>query len=90
MVGSLSNVQKKIEQWKSHLLCYEVQLLDPEYLAKCVGFTNLMMAWLVRLVDPKGKHPHQKISCVPTSSLSQSIILLLMILVRVAQIPITE
>ena len=67
------NVQKKIEQWKSHLLCYEVQLLDPEYLAKCVGFTNLMMAWLVRLVDPKGKHPHQKISCVLGSSLSQSI-----------------
>ncbi|GAA5952757.1 hypothetical protein JCM3765_002266 [Sporobolomyces pararoseus] len=57
----IDRYKKKIEQWKSHLLCYEVQLLDPEYLAKCIGYTNLMMAWLVRLVDPKGKHPHTKI-----------------------------
>ncbi|GAA5886450.1 hypothetical protein JCM16303_001413 [Sporobolomyces ruberrimus] len=58
---AIDRFKKKMEQWKSHLLCYEVQLLDPEYLAKCIGYTNLMMAWLVRLVDPKGKHPHQKI-----------------------------
>ncbi|GAA6010598.1 hypothetical protein JCM11491_002989 [Sporobolomyces phaffii] len=58
---AIDRYKKKIEQWKSHLLCYEVQLLDPEYLAKCIGYTNLMMSWLVRLVDPKGKHPHQKI-----------------------------
>ncbi|GAA5912608.1 ubiquitin conjugation factor core domain-containing protein [Sporobolomyces salmoneus] len=58
---AIDRYKKKIEQWKSHLLCYEVQLLDPEYLAKCIGYMNLMMAWLVRLVDPKGKHPHQKI-----------------------------
>ncbi|GAA6060451.1 hypothetical protein JCM10212_000044 [Sporobolomyces blumeae] len=61
-VKAIDRYKKKIEQWKSHLLAYEVQLLDPEYLAKCVGFSNLVMAWLVRLVDPKGKHPHQKIS----------------------------
>ncbi|GAA5833631.1 hypothetical protein JCM3766R1_002595 [Sporobolomyces carnicolor] len=60
-LNAIDRYKKKIEQWKSHLLCYEVQLLDPEYLAKCIGYTNLMMAWLVRLVDPKGKHPHQKI-----------------------------
>ncbi|GAA5939856.1 ubiquitin-ubiquitin ligase UFD2 [Sporobolomyces koalae] len=57
----IERYKKKIEQWKSHLLCYEVQLLDPDYLSKCVSYTNLMMSWLVRLVDPNKKHPHQKI-----------------------------
>lgn len=39
----------------------EVQLLDPEYLTRCVGFINLVMAWLVRLVDPKQQHPGVRI-----------------------------
>lgn len=53
--------QKKIDQWRSQHLAYEVQLLDPEYLAKCSSFSNLVMAWLVRLVDPKKQHPHVRI-----------------------------
>lgn len=59
--------QKKIEQWRSFVLAYEVQLLDPDYLAKCASFANLVMAWLVRLVDPKKQHPHVRIECVPVS-----------------------
>lgn len=57
-------MQKKMEMFRSQLLAYEVQLLDPEYLAKCSGFSNLVMAWLVRLVDPKKQHPHVRIQYV--------------------------
>ncbi|GAA5912015.1 hypothetical protein JCM5296_007322 [Sporobolomyces johnsonii] len=58
----IDKYKKKIEQWRSYHLAYEVQLLDPEYLAKCASFCNLVMAWLVRLVDPKKQHPHTRIS----------------------------
>ncbi|GAA5900931.1 hypothetical protein JCM8208_007568 [Rhodotorula glutinis] len=60
--ASLDRYKKKIEQWRAHLLAYEVQLLDPEYLAKCANFGSLVMAWLVRLVDPLKRHPQTRIS----------------------------
>lgn len=47
--------------YDSELHAYEVQLLDPEYLTRVVGFINLVMAWLVRLVDPKKQHPQVQI-----------------------------
>ncbi|GAA5985530.1 hypothetical protein JCM10908_007012 [Rhodotorula pacifica] len=59
--AGIDRYKKKIEQWRSHHLAYEVQLLDPDYLAKCSGFSNLVMAWLVRLVDPKKQHPQVRI-----------------------------
>ncbi|GAA5956492.1 hypothetical protein JCM8115_000586 [Rhodotorula mucilaginosa] len=59
--AGIDRYKKKIEQWRSHHLAYEVQLLDPDYLAKCTSFSNLVMAWLVRLVDPKKQHPHVRI-----------------------------
>lgn len=49
----------------------EVQLLDPEYLTRCVGFINLVMAWLVRLVDPKQQHPGVRIGWVSSFSLER-------------------
>ncbi|TNY19299.1 ubiquitin elongating factor core-domain-containing protein [Rhodotorula diobovata] len=60
--AGLDRYKKKIEQWRAHLLAYEVQLLDPEYLAKCANFGSLVMAWLVRLVDPLKGHPQTRIS----------------------------
>ncbi|KAI5478750.1 ubiquitin conjugation factor E4 B [Pseudohyphozyma bogoriensis] len=60
--AQIDRYKKKMETYNSHLHAYEVQLLDPEYLAKCVGFVNLVMAWLVRLVDPKKTHPDPQIS----------------------------
>ncbi|BGO95650.1 Ubiquitin conjugation factor E4 [Rhodotorula toruloides] len=59
--AGIERYKKKIEQWRSFVLAYEVQLLDPDYLAKCASFANLVMAWLVRLVDPKTQHPHVRI-----------------------------
>ena len=36
---------------------YQVQLLDPEFIFRQLGFTNFVETWLVRMVDPKKKHP---------------------------------
>lgn len=40
----------------------EIQLLNPEYLTRCVGFVNLVMAWLVRMVDPAKQHPQTRVT----------------------------
>ncbi|KAM0754000.1 hypothetical protein T439DRAFT_298470 [Meredithblackwellia eburnea MCA 4105] len=53
----IDRVKKKRELYSSHLHAYEVQLFDTEYLSRCVSFGNLVMAWLVRMVDPKNQHP---------------------------------
>ncbi|GAA6057987.1 hypothetical protein JCM3770_004600 [Rhodotorula araucariae] len=60
--ASLDRYKKRIEQYRAHQLAYEVQLLDPDYLAKCSSFGSLVMAWLVRLADPLKRHPHVRIS----------------------------
>ncbi|GAA6034754.1 hypothetical protein JCM8097_001153 [Rhodosporidiobolus ruineniae] len=59
--GEVERYKKRLELYKSHLLAYEVALLDPAYLSKCAQFGNLVMAWLVRLVDPRGTHPHKRV-----------------------------
>ncbi|GAA5820843.1 hypothetical protein JCM11251_001840 [Rhodosporidiobolus azoricus] len=59
---AIERYKRKIEHYRSYLLAYEVQLLDPTYLQKTAQFANLMMAWLIRLVDPKGKHPAQRVT----------------------------
>ena len=41
----------------SEQFAYRVQLLDPEFVLRQVGFTNFLEAWLIRLVDPKKTHP---------------------------------
>jgi len=60
--AQIEQAKKRLNKQKSMLHSYEVQLLDPAYIQKCVGFANLVMAWLVRLVDPKHQHPQVKVS----------------------------
>ncbi|GAA5865602.1 hypothetical protein JCM8547_007662 [Rhodosporidiobolus lusitaniae] len=59
--GEVERYKKKLELYRSFLLAYEVPLLDPDYLQKCVAFSNLVMAWLVRLVDPLHQHPQKRL-----------------------------
>ncbi|KAI5121069.1 hypothetical protein M0805_008583 [Coniferiporia weirii] len=49
----------KKELSKVHMdqFAYQVQLLDPEFVFRELGFTNFLEAWLIRLVDPKKTHP---------------------------------
>lgn len=60
--AQIDKYKKRITKEKSLLQSFEVQLLDPTYMQKCVGFANLVMAWLVRLVDPKHAHPQVKVT----------------------------
>ncbi|RUP52168.1 hypothetical protein BC936DRAFT_138761 [Jimgerdemannia flammicorona] len=39
----------------------DAALQDPEFLSHMMRFYNLVMTWLVRLVDPKGGHPSQAV-----------------------------
>ncbi|KAH8924887.1 hypothetical protein BT69DRAFT_1349120 [Atractiella rhizophila] len=59
---SLERLKSQKDQLESFLMAMEAQLLHPEFLAKTIGFLNLAMTWLVRLVDPKGKHPNPQIT----------------------------
>lgn len=39
------------------IFAYQVQLADPEYMYRNIGFTNFLSVWLIRLVDPLKEHP---------------------------------
>ncbi|QRV77647.1 ubiquitin conjugation factor E4 [Ceratobasidium sp. AG-Ba] len=41
---------------------YEVQLFDPEITFRNLAFTNFLMVWVMRLVDPLHQHPTKAIS----------------------------
>lgn len=59
-----SRVQAQIEQMKkaknareAQVLAIQTHLLDPNFVHWQSSYTNFLMTWLVRIVDPKGQHP---------------------------------
>lgn len=58
----VARLKASTEGFHSRVYAAEVQLLDPGFIAKTSNFCSFVMSWLVRLVDPKGKHPLQEIS----------------------------
>ena len=52
----------ELEAWRSRVHAAEVQILDPGFIQRVSTYTNFVMTWLVRLVDPKGSHPSREIS----------------------------
>lgn len=57
-------MQATLNSYESMKHAMEVQLLDPEYLTRTIGFVNLVMAWLVRMADPKQQHPKVRVESV--------------------------
>ncbi|KAF8510860.1 ubiquitin elongating factor core-domain-containing protein [Gautieria morchelliformis] len=53
-VQAVKNEMAKIHQ---SIFAYQVQLTDPEYMDRNIGFTNFLSIWLIRLVDPLKRHP---------------------------------
>ncbi|KDN45409.1 hypothetical protein RSAG8_04996, partial [Rhizoctonia solani AG-8 WAC10335] len=58
--------QRRIEQVKTdkakyqrELLTYEVQLQDSELTQRNLAFTNFMMVWMIRMVDPTHQYPNK-------------------------------
>ncbi|KAI7869787.1 ubiquitin elongating factor core-domain-containing protein [Spinellus fusiger] len=58
----VNKLKKNLETMTMHKLAYESMILDPDFLTKTLTFYNLVMAWLVRSVDTRHKHPWQPIA----------------------------
>ncbi|KAG0749651.1 hypothetical protein G6F57_002879 [Rhizopus arrhizus] len=54
-------MKAKLEQMSAYRLAYETMLLDPTFLSEVIRFYDLVMAWMIRLVDPKHKHPWEPV-----------------------------
>ncbi|RUS31621.1 ubiquitin elongating factor core-domain-containing protein [Jimgerdemannia flammicorona] len=57
----LKRMKDQVEKLLCHKLALDAALQDPEFLSHMMRFYNLVMTWLVRLVDPKGGHPSQAV-----------------------------
>lgn len=49
--------QREISKVHMERFAYQVQLLDPEFVFRQIGFTTFVETWLIRLVDPQKSHP---------------------------------
>jgi len=55
--AAINYVKNEISKVRSSQLAYEAGLLDPELVFRSIGFTTFLSTWLIRRVDPRGKHP---------------------------------
>ncbi|KAI8636432.1 ubiquitin elongating factor core-domain-containing protein [Parasitella parasitica] len=55
-------MKAKFEQMTTYRLAYETMLLDPVFLTEALRFYDLVMAWVIRIADPKHKHPWEKVN----------------------------
>lgn len=44
-----------------HKFAYETMLMNTEFLSQSMLYFNLVMAWMVRVADPKKKHPWETV-----------------------------
>ncbi|EXX53635.1 hypothetical protein RhiirA5_349834 [Rhizophagus irregularis] len=58
----LERCKDQLEKWAVHKISYESQLLDPTSLSRTLQFYNLVINWVLRIVDPTGQHPIKQIS----------------------------
>jgi ubiquitin conjugation factor E4 B len=54
-------MKAKFDQMTTYRLAYETMLLDPVFLTEALRFYDLVMAWMVRIVDTNHKHPWEKV-----------------------------
>ncbi|CAE6526367.1 unnamed protein product [Rhizoctonia solani] len=55
--GRIERVKADKAKFQRELLTYEVQLQDPEITQRNLAFTNFMMVWMLRMVDPTHQYP---------------------------------
>ena len=53
----LKRTREEAEKMKAGLIASSVQLLNPAFVNKTLGFTSLTMNWLMRVADPNHAHP---------------------------------
>ncbi|KAI8381300.1 ubiquitin elongating factor core-domain-containing protein [Radiomyces spectabilis] len=54
-------LKAKLDLMTTHKLALESMLMDPQLLTHIMRFYNLVMAWLIRMVDPNGRHPWEMV-----------------------------
>ncbi|CAI2184476.1 10404_t:CDS:10 [Funneliformis geosporum] len=58
----LNRCKDQLDKWAAHKIAYDSQLLDPESLSHSLQFYNLVINWVLRIVDPTSQHPKKQIS----------------------------
>ncbi|CAE6469063.1 ubiquitin conjugation factor E4 B [Rhizoctonia solani] len=58
----LEQVKNDKAKYNRELLTYDVQLQDPELTQRNLAFTNFMMVWMLRMVDPTHQYPNKPMS----------------------------
>jgi ubiquitin conjugation factor E4 B len=59
--AQIERMKKEKEVRLAVIYGMQTHLLDPTFVSLQVAYSNFVMTWLVRLVDPKGKHPQELI-----------------------------
>ncbi|OSX59930.1 hypothetical protein POSPLADRAFT_1066990 [Postia placenta MAD-698-R-SB12] len=55
---AIKAVKVELDKVLTSQLAFSVQLVDPEIVFRSVSFVNFVSTWLIRLVDPKRRHPN--------------------------------
>ncbi|KAF9241107.1 ubiquitin elongating factor core-domain-containing protein [Melanogaster broomeanus] len=55
--AALNQMKGEMAKIQANQLAFRVQLLEPDFVFRYIGFTNFVSTWLLRRVDPKGLHP---------------------------------
>ncbi|KAI8978027.1 ubiquitin elongating factor core-domain-containing protein [Pilobolus umbonatus] len=54
-------LKAKLDQMTTYKLAYETMIMDPTFLSEAIRFYDLVMAWMIRLVDAKHQHPWEPV-----------------------------
>ncbi|KAN0087641.1 Ubiquitin elongating factor core domain containing protein [Tylopilus felleus] len=55
--AALNQMKTEMAKIQSHQLAFRVQLLEPDFILRYIGFTDFVSTWLIRRAEPKGLHP---------------------------------
>lgn len=56
--------QTEMAKIQAHQFAFRVQLLEPDFIFRYIGFTNFVSTWLIRRADPRGLHPTPQVEYV--------------------------
>ncbi|WFD25906.1 RING-type E3 ubiquitin transferase [Malassezia nana] len=54
----ITRARAQTSKLHSEMVAVQTQLLEPGFLDRVLSFVSFTMTWLVRMVDPRGAHPH--------------------------------
>ncbi|KAG9315705.1 ubiquitin elongating factor core-domain-containing protein [Chiua virens] len=55
--AALNQMKSEMAKIQANQFAFRVQLLEPDFVFRYIGFTNFVSTWLIRRADPKGLHP---------------------------------